>query len=264
MKWGDCRSKDDLVTEPLSHSLNFRVLPRRQTAGVLTRSPSCLPGGPTPSSCLLFAVRFWHVVATPFSVLRNPRQSPKPLRDPRICPSPSGLPALAGRVVSRVPAGALSSSALRPREPLFTLFHAAPRRSKQRSQTQPSRDVEPASFLPLRAQHRPRRRPLPWRRPSCIPGRWKSLFLSFCKPTFGPPRFQTSPPRGSQWSRAAGRQGATNCKLFGGGLGAGCRERCVVQQRAVGGWRGGGARDVGCEMRAGGLRHPREPPAQSS
>lgn len=123
----------------------------------------------------------------------------------------------------------------------MTLFHSA---SRALETTEPSpaqrrrgNPRKPCYFLPLRSQRRPRRRPLPPRRPGCIPRGGKSLFLSFREPTLGALRPSPGCRGGSRWSSAACRQGATNCKLFGGGPGAGRGERCVVpsRRRAAGG-----------------------------
>ena len=230
MKWGDCPSKDDLVTEPLSHSLNFRVLgpggkPQEYSPVALPASREdrhLLPASSLPHAFGTYLLLLFLSWETRVSLRSHSGTLEFVLRSPGVQPQRDALsPGSRRAPLARLPRVPGSRSSL-----CSTLRRGAQNNGAKPS---PAETVEPASFLPLRAQHRPRRRPLPWRRPSCIPGSWKSLFLSFCKSTFGPSRFQPSPPRGSRWSRAAGRQGATNCKLFGGGLGAGCRERCVVQ-----------------------------------
>lgn len=152
MKRNDCGSKDDLGTEPLTllqPYLSGSGL-RRQSAGVLTRRPSSLLGGPA-ASCLLqaFGTRLprlplaqeTRVSPQGHSAILEAVLRQEGVRAPRGASAPGSL----------VPAGArCSAAAPRPRSLAAPDFVPTrhPGLSKQQSQAQPSGDVGTrASFV---------------------------------------------------------------------------------------------------------------------
>lgn len=73
-----------------------------------------------------------------------------------------------------------------PLQPFFAVFRAAPRVLKS-TEPQPAKPgMEPASFLPPRAQNRPRRRSLVTERTKMHPVEVEETFPFFYNPTFGP------------------------------------------------------------------------------
>lgn len=118
-----------------SRSLNISVLdsgdkrPRSTHPQPFRRRVAPDPGRQALSFFLLFASRFWHGPRlSPFSALGNLGQFPRPLGDPRICP-PLHLGHQHQLDASRPgsPRPPFARVTPHPREPLFTVFHAAPR-----------------------------------------------------------------------------------------------------------------------------------------
>lgn len=142
--------------------------------------------GGTPSF-ILFAPCFWHgPCLSPFSALGNLGQFPRPLGDPRICPSPPW--AFSPSWTHHVPDPRARPLLGCPRTlgSRFSLCSTLrPGCSEQRSHSQPSTAWNLRSFYlcVLRTSHVA----APWSRSgqSCIPWRWKRRFLSSVIPPLG-------------------------------------------------------------------------------